>query len=66
MDEIWKSQSPEIYKAWIWAISDEASDKLTEWEYMFVADIILHLEFGRQLTEKQATILERIYAEKTK
>ncbi len=65
MSEIWKPQSEEIYKHWISTIENEASDKLSEWEMDFLESISKYLDKKGTLTEKQAKILERIYAEKT-
>ena len=55
--------SIEVYQSWIEALND---DKLTKWEFDFVADIQVRLESNRNLTERQAEILERIYVEKGK
>lgn len=67
MAEMWKPQPTEVYKSWVDAIISEASDELSTWESEFVNSIdgqLMHNE--RNLSEKQANILERIYAEKTK
>lgn len=66
MAEVWKPQPTEVYQSWLQAIRDEASDKLTSWEIDFIDSIEGRLAFGGSLSEKQATVLERIYAEKTK
>ena len=66
MSKIWQPQSIDIYKAWIDTIFDESSDSLTDWETNFVESINNQLDNNKQLTERQAEILERIYTEKTK
>jgi thiaminase len=66
MADIWKPQSIEVYQSWIDAISEESSEKLTSWETDFIDSIQARLISGRTLTERQAEVLERIYAEKTK
>ena len=65
MSEIWKPQSIEIYESWADAITNEALDKLSQWEFDFVVSIQIQLTNCRQLNQKQAEILERIYSEKT-
>lgn len=65
MAEIWKPQPIEVYQSWISTIRDEASDGLNLWETNFIDSIEGRLAFGGSLSEKQATILERIYTEKT-
>jgi hypothetical protein len=42
------------------------SDRLSEWENEFVTSVKYQLERKGTLSIKQAEILERIYAEKTK
>jgi hypothetical protein len=66
MAAIWHPQPIEVYKSWVDTILDEASDNLTNWEEIFLDDLNIRLGHGNNLTEKQAEILERIYAEKTK
>lgn len=53
------------HRAWVQALTDNRSRELTEWEESFVASVARHIEAGRFLSDKQAAILERIYAEKT-
>lgn len=65
MAEIWKPQPIEVYQSWLDAIKDEALDKLTAWEITFIESIESQLTY-KNLSEKQAEILERIYASKTK
>lgn len=65
MAEIWKPLHIDIYKDWVKAIEEEASDELTSWEIDFVESIKGKLEKGYKLSEKQAEVLERIYSEKT-
>jgi len=65
MAQVWKPQSQEVYQSWVDVIKDEAQDKLSDWEFDFVNSIDIQLANCRDLSEKQATILERIYSEKT-
>jgi hypothetical protein len=65
MPEIWKPQSIEVYRHWVDTIIREAQDKLTVWETEFVDNMDTTLTMRINLSEKQAAILERIYAEKT-
>ena len=65
MAEIWKPLAPEVYKSWVQAIIDEASDELNAWEMKFIADMETRLACGGSLTESQAKKLEQIYSEKT-
>lgn len=62
----WKPLTQETYQSWIDAIIAEASDELSDWESEFVESVNTYLARKGILTEKQAKILERIYAEKTK
>lgn len=66
MAELWKPQPIEVYKDWHMAIEMEAADELSEWEMNFINDIGMKLDNGWPLTKRQAEVLERIYAEKTK
>ena len=52
-----------IFHSWIEAC--EGSDRLTEWEYNFVASVKKQLETKGSLSPKQIEVLERIYADKT-
>lgn len=65
MAKIWEPQSIEVYQAWVDAISSEASDRITSWEIDFIDSIDSQLKGKRNLTERQAEILERIYTENT-
>lgn len=65
MSEIWKPHAPEVYKSWVEAIEEEASEKLSQWETKFVADISYKLQRGWQLSRAQADKLEAIYTEYT-
>lgn len=56
--------SDKDYHSWLNAI-EETGRGLTTWEEEFVEDMGELLERGRPLSERQADILERIYAEKT-
>ena len=49
---------------WLDKIADEGRN-LSKWEEEFVASLEEQRASGRQLSERQAEILERIYAEKT-
>jgi hypothetical protein len=53
-----------LHMSWIEACIEERH-KLTDWERKFVIDIRLQLRTKGQLSDKQITILERIYADKT-
>lgn len=64
MSEIWKPQPKEVYQSWIDALKYEASDKLSSWEIDFIESLESQLRF-RNLSEKQAFLLDRIYADKT-
>lgn len=63
MADIFRPQPISVYQSWIEAIKD-VSEKLTTWETEFVDSIENQLA-SRNLTERQAEILERIYANKT-
>ena len=65
MAKIWEPQSIEVYRSWCEVILDEASDGLSDWETSFIESIGGQLNNNRQLTQRQAEILERIYSEKT-
>lgn len=66
MAKIWEPQDIEIYKSWVSAILDEASDNLNDWESNFVTNIQYQLIRGKILTQPQADKLESIYTDKTK
>lgn len=52
------------WEQWVDAITLNGVN-CTTWELEFVESMQARLQAGRQLTEKQADILERIYAERT-
>jgi hypothetical protein len=66
MAEMWKPLEIDTYKHWVAAILQEASNELTDWESDFVQNMENWLDAGKQLTQRQAQVLERIYAENTK
>jgi hypothetical protein len=66
MAVIWKPQDIEVYRTWIRALYDEASDELNDWENTFVDNVATQLLNNRNLTEAQAEKLEQIYAKYTK
>lgn len=66
MAEIWKPQTIEIYKSWIDAIENEASDNLNDWEQKFVGSLQTRLLKGNNLTQLQAEKLEEMYVKHTK
>lgn len=66
MVEMWRPLTIEIYKDWIEAILDEASDELNDWESTFIESIYTRLHNGNNLTQPQAEKLESIYVAKTK
>lgn len=53
-----------LYKSWADKCMEERH-KLNDWERKFVIDIRLQLMEKGSLSEKQVTILEKIYADKT-
>lgn len=65
MSEIWKPQPIEVYKGWLDAILIEASDKLNDWESMFIGSLETKLMNGQQLTKAQAEKLEQLYVKHT-
>ena len=67
MPPIWKPQEPEVYQEWIEKLENEDnwSKPLTSWECDFIISLKGQLVY-RNLSQKQADILERIYSEKTK
>lgn len=65
MADIWKPQTIEVYQAWVDALKDESSERLSFWEIGFIESINEQLSRGRNLTERQADTLEKIYSEKT-
>jgi len=64
MAKMWEPMKREIYLEWIRLIVEDGDD-LTKWEEDFIENITNWLDSGRNLSERQAEILERIYAEKT-
>lgn len=52
---------------WTWTevIKNEANEELTEWEEDFVESVRGQLQKGRELSDRQIEILERIYTQKT-
>lgn len=56
----------ETHKYWLETILTEASDSLNDWESNFIDSLKIRLDHNRELSPRQAEILERIYAEKTK
>ncbi len=64
MAQMLKPQPIEVYKDWLKAILDEASDQLTDWESNFISNIENRLTVG-PLTEGQANKLESIYVKYT-
>jgi hypothetical protein len=59
-----KDEQKELHLSWA-ELCKSHGVNLTKWELDFVESIIDQLEKGRYLSERQAEILERIYAEKT-
>lgn len=53
-----------LHTEWIDKCMEERH-RLTDWERKFIVDIRLQLRSKGQLSDKQVTILERIYADKT-
>jgi hypothetical protein len=54
---------PTNQKDWVDACLN--SNKLNTWELDFIASIEVRVESGKDLTDKQAETLEKIYNEKT-
>jgi hypothetical protein len=65
MANVWKPQTIDVYKLWIEMITEQASDKLSVWEINFLESLSNWLDDGKNLTVRQAEILEKIYTEKT-
>lgn len=63
MADSWKSENIEVYVQWADYILNHGKD-VSLWEQGFVKDIRKTLNL-KNLSQKQAEILERIYAEKT-
>lgn len=55
-----------LHTQWASTITEEAIEKLTEWEFDFISDMTFKLENQYPLTQAQAEQLERIYTEYTK
>lgn len=53
------------YAEWIDACLNESKKRLTKWEEDFLESVSDQLDRTGSLSERQAEILERIYAEKT-
>jgi hypothetical protein len=66
MSEIWKPLTIETYQYWVKTIISENQDALNDWETNFIDSIDNQLASQRNLSQRQAEILERIYSEKTK
>lgn len=64
MSDKWEPKPKFIYADWAEYILCHGKD-ITPWEQNFTKDIQRQLSSGRGLSERQAEILERIYAEKT-
>lgn len=57
----------QTHRYWLQVINDEALDACSQWEQEFLESIEQRLnKWNKPLTDRQAEILERIYAEKTK
>lgn len=65
MAKIWEPQSIDVYKSWVMAITDEASDKLNDWEMQFIGSLESKLLQYQNLTQNQAEKLEQIYTKYT-
>ena len=65
MSKMWRAADLQTIKSWIDTIFEEAEEKLTDWERDFVTSVQARNNLGRDLTQKQEEILERIYSEKT-
>ena len=63
MSKMWRAADLQTIKSWIDTIFEEAEEKLTDWERDFVTSVQARNNLGRDLTQKQEEILERIYSE---
>jgi len=59
-----KVEQYQLHMSWIDKCM-EKRHKLSDWERKFVIDIRLQLRQKGSLSDKQAEVLERIYADKT-
>lgn len=59
-----RKEKRNLHGTWLADILSQARN-LTAWEQQFLASIEERLDEGWNLSEKQAEVLERIYAEKT-
>lgn len=67
MSAIWKPQSKIVYLSWIAALDPPAiKQTLSDWEQHFVSSLSFQLARTGTVSQKQAEIIERIYAEKSK
>ena len=66
MAEMWKPHDIEVYRTWLNAILDEASDALNDWESSFVDSMQNRLDNGWNLSQNQSEKLEQIYTKHTK
>ena len=67
MAVVWKMKPKEVLFDWLRQLDNPAvKDQLTDWEKEFSTDIGWQLNKYGKISEKQQSILERIYSEKTK
>jgi len=59
------AEKEKLYHSWIDACINEHKKRLSKWEEEFLESISDQLDRSGTLSERQAEILERIYAEKT-
>lgn len=64
MAEIFKPHDSIVYLSWIDAIRRERLTPLTEWEGTFLTSLEMQLKY-RNLSRRQAEILDKLYADKT-
>jgi hypothetical protein len=57
-------KNPEIHKMWVKRCLEDGKG-ITSWEDSFLTSLETQLEKGKELSEKQIDILERIYSDKT-
>ena len=57
-------RNPEIHKQWVQRCLEDGKG-ITAWENDFLVSIEGQLEKGKELSEKQIDVLERIYTDKT-
>ncbi len=60
-----RQELAKLHRSWIDACVNESKRRMSKWEEEFLESISDQLDRTGSLSERQAEILERIYAEKT-